>query len=91
MKLVCNNFRPTFWAENLYTDSFLAVAAHINVTSCNLQFIKQLLQCSPGWSQQYKVVCIGQYINHVAANIATNIRINYTRQYLMIVTCEEKG
>jgi len=33
-KLVCNNFRPTFWTEN-HTDSFLAVAAHINVTSCN--------------------------------------------------------
>jgi len=56
-KLVCNNFRPKFWAEN-HTDSFLAAAAQINVTSCNMQFIKQLLQCSPGWSQQYKIVCI---------------------------------
>ena len=62
--------------------SFLAVATRINITSCNLQFIKQLLQCSPRWSQQYKVICVGQYINHIATNIAINIKINYIRQYL---------
>ena len=37
-------------------------------TVLDRHFIKQLLQWSPGWSQQYKVVCVGQYINHIAAN-----------------------
>ena len=39
-----NSFRPTFWAED-HTDSFLAVATHMNVSSCNLQ---------------YNIICVGQ-------------------------------
>ena len=41
-KLACNSFRPTFWAKT-HANSFAAVAEHISVTSCNLQFIKHLL------------------------------------------------